>query len=72
MLDLHLFLGRAVQLPRGRGKEATGGRVYGSVPQSLADVEQEVIVQVHETSSADLVRWEVLSVGNTLSPTHSP
>ena len=57
MLDLHLFLGRPLQLSnssqttsKSNGASYQSG-VYGSVPQSVIEQEEEVIQKLHSSSS---------------------
>ena len=55
LLDLHLFLGKAVTLATPGSEERSG--VLGSVPHSVLGEEDEFIQQIHQTSS-DLVSGE--------------
>lgn len=55
VLDLHLFLGRPLQLSNGSVTSSDSGSrqngVYGSVPQSAIEQEDDVIQRLHSNSS---------------------
>ena len=69
-MDLHLFLGRSLDIVPISEKENVQEEALGKMPQSMIEEELSEIIMWHENCT-DIVRLSILNISkNIMKPSH--